>query len=64
MYGILYEYVVNLNYKIISLDMKGCIFHLTKWQIHPFISKETKYVENIQHFLQVTFVHKQNLLIT
>ena len=23
----------------VSWDMKGCICHFTKWQIHPFISK-------------------------
>ena len=26
---------------IAPLDMKGCICHFTKWQIHPFISKGT-----------------------
>ena len=25
------------------LDIKGCICHFTKWQIHPFISKVTKW---------------------
>ena len=25
------------------MDMKGCIYHFTKWQIHPFISKGTVY---------------------
>ena len=24
-----------------TLDMQGCICHFAKWQIHPFISKET-----------------------
>ena len=24
---------------MVPLDMKGCICHFTKWQIHPFISK-------------------------
>ena len=24
---------------IVALDMKGCICHFTKWQIHPFIAK-------------------------
>ena len=28
-------------YSFISLDIRGCICHFTKWQIHPFISKET-----------------------
>ena len=28
----------------VPLDMKGCICHLTKWQIHPFISKGTNYL--------------------
>ena len=28
----------RLNY---TLDMKGCICHFTKWQIHPFMSKGT-----------------------
>ena len=26
---------------IVPLDMKGCICHFVKWQIHPFISKGT-----------------------
>ena len=26
---------------IVTLDMKGCICHFVKWQIHPFISKVT-----------------------
>ena len=26
------------------LNMKGCIYHLTKWLIHPFISKGTIYI--------------------
>ena len=28
---------------IVPLDMKGCICHLEKWQIHPFISHWTTY---------------------
>ena len=28
---------------IVPLEMKGCICHFTKWQIHPFISKVTIY---------------------
>ena len=30
------------NHQIVPLDMKGCISHFLKWQIHPFISKGTK----------------------
>ena len=26
---------------IVALDMKGCICHFTRWQIHPFISMAT-----------------------
>ena len=26
-------------YNIVPLHMKGCIWHFTKWQIHPFICK-------------------------
>ena len=28
--------------QIVPLDMKGCICHFTKWQIHPFIYKGAK----------------------
>ena len=28
--------------KIVPLDMKGCICHFVKWQIHPFISNGIK----------------------
>ena len=28
---------------VVYLDIKGCICHFTKWQIHPFISKGTTY---------------------
>ena len=31
-----YQYFVPLN-------MKGCICHFTKWQIHPFMSRGTTY---------------------
>ena len=27
------------RHHIVSLDMKGCVCHFTKWQIHPFVSK-------------------------
>ena len=34
------EEIRSLFFKLFTaLDMKGCICHLTKWQIHPFISK-------------------------
>ena len=35
----------NYSYRvsIFPLDMKGCIYHFTKCQKHPFISKGTKY---------------------
>ena len=29
------------DYTPLPLDMKGCICHFVKWQIHPFLSKET-----------------------
>ena len=33
---------ISFLYKyIVPLDMKGCICHFIKWQIHPFISKGT-----------------------
>ena len=31
----------------VSFDMKGCICHFTKWQIHPFISTGTIYSSRI-----------------
>ena len=31
------------GHAISSLDMKGCICHCAKWQIHPFISKRTRF---------------------
>ena len=35
------EYIqLSVNY-LVPLDMKECICHFTKWQIHPFISKGT-----------------------
>ena len=44
--------------QIVPLDMKGCICHFVKWQIHPFISKGTKctrlrqvkYLQNRHHY--------------
>ena len=32
--------------RFVPLDMKGCVCHFTKWQIHPFISKGIYCVEN------------------
>ena len=37
------EYIIMRREHGLPLDMKGCIFHFTKWQIHPFISKRTMY---------------------
>ena len=31
----------HLTNIIVPLDMKGCICHFVKWQIHPSISKGT-----------------------
>ena len=31
----------------VTLDMKGCICHFTKWHIHPFISKGTTLFKSI-----------------
>ena len=39
-----------------SLDMKGCICHFTKWQIHPFISRG-------DILLQVTSSHRCRISI-
>ena len=33
--------LVSTSVLIVPLDMKGCICHFTKWQIHPFISMWT-----------------------
>ena len=32
---------VHCRILIVPLDMKGCICHFAKWQIHPFISEGT-----------------------
>ena len=39
----------NWQCYIVSLDMKGCICHFTKWQIHPFISKGTIYQQAVEY---------------
>ena len=36
----------------VPLDMKGCICHFTKWQIHPFISKGSKCTPHISRRFQ------------
>ena len=36
---------------IVPLDMKGCICHFTKWQIHLFISKGTQCWTNGKYIL-------------
>ena len=38
------NYCIYMRYRctwtyIVPLDMKGCIFHFVKWQMHPFITK-------------------------
>ena len=39
---------------LVPLDMKGCICHFTKWQIHPFISNRLYQVSSVIHlFLHV-----------
>ena len=37
--GVLFSTSQKAAYNV-PLDMKGCICHFVKWQIHPFISKE------------------------
>ena len=34
---------------MVPLDMKGCICHFVKWQIHPLITKGTKYMQSQLH---------------
>ena len=29
--------------QFVAIDMKECIYHFAKWQIHPFISKGIHY---------------------
>ena len=36
-------YAISLQH-LVLVDMKRCICHFTKWQIHPFISDGTIYV--------------------
>ena len=36
------DIVLEVRRQTVPLDMKGCICHFTKWQIHPFVSKGTK----------------------
>ena len=36
-------YLITRRQHIFTLGMKGCFCHFVKWQIHPFISKGTKY---------------------
>ena len=41
-YILIYQYCKGKNLiHSVPLDMKGCICHFSKWQIHPFISKGT-----------------------
>ena len=48
---------LQINSKnIVPLDMKGCICHFVKWQIHPFISKEIKYLADAGRIMSVTLV--------
>ena len=50
-----------------SLDTKGCICHLVKWQIHPFISKETSYFARgliVHTFREKVAVIKKTFLLT
>ena len=42
------QFEINPSY-IVPLDMKVCICHFVKWQIHPFISKGTTYRLCTQH---------------
>ena len=36
-----YQNLTNPQSKIVSLKVKGCISQFAKWQIHPFIPRET-----------------------
>ena len=38
----IHRFCCQLTTYYVTLDMKGCICHFVKWQIHPFMSKGTK----------------------
>ena len=40
---VLLNHLLQMCYEFFALDMKGCICHFTKWQIHPFRSNRTNY---------------------
>ena len=50
--------VKSIGPYIVPLDMKGCICHFPKWQIHPFRSKAWRAGRNI-----VTLVSQPTILV-
>ena len=42
------QIVENEAQNVVSLDMKGCICHFDKSQIHPFISKRTDFNKSLE----------------
>ena len=42
-HGVTYFLHVGRYIHVVPLDMKGCICHFTKWQIHPFITMRAMY---------------------
>ena len=54
----------SLDWHIVPLDMKGCICHFAKWQIHPFISKGTicfdSYCANVNNLYPFEVVGRDN----
>ena len=56
MYGLPSAYILS------PLDMKGCICHFVKWQIHPFISKGTIYKNRLFWLSFVAMVWHQRHL--
>ena len=46
--------------QIVPLDIKGCICHFTKWQMHPFISKGSKCRTKQRYRRKATYYPNRN----
>ena len=53
-----YKLTTSKCKQIVHLDLKGCICHFSKWQIHPFISKGMRWCHLCHEMTKVHLCHE------
>ena len=51
----------GILWQVVPFDMKGCICHFTKWQIHPSISKDDGAVAHVNYYITMKSIEPRTL---